>query len=236
MSQLMQDKIIQSAIEGLEHLPADVHFNSQKTWAELSTQLPSQKKPLMYWYYAAALIALTLTTFFLSGDESERKQSSLNSSQAYKKPDAQELKIIVPAKKQQEQVILHSLKREKTFPVHTDTIAKEIVVTAVEIPTSTAVPDINTNNIQTVNEINQPAIITAQKAISKKYKIVHLNELSPLRISTEEAKMLSKNELKKNIPKTDLFEMQDAVEIPAKQFLFFKKAPLINHPITISDN
>ncbi len=28
MSQLMQDKIIQSAIEGLEHLPADVHLTA----------------------------------------------------------------------------------------------------------------------------------------------------------------------------------------------------------------
>ncbi|WP_133474208.1 hypothetical protein [Sediminibacterium goheungense] len=236
MSQLMQDKIIQSAIEGLEHLPADIHFNSHKTWAELSTQLPLKKGSVKYWQYAAVFIVLILTTFFLLEHKSEQKQSISKSSQPYKKSSIEELKTIIPEKIQLREVVTHSSQMKKEPPVNTDSILKDIVITSVEVPTPIEATDPTTSTIQQVSETNQTAILTVQKASPKKYRIVHLNELTPFSISTEEAKMLSKNELKKIIPKTDLSETQDAVELPAKQFLFFKKTPLINHTITISDN
>ncbi len=125
----------------------------------------------MYWQYAAALVALTFTTFFLLRDKSELTQNSSKSSQAYKKPAVEKLKIIRPAERQKDEAIVHSFKREKIFPANTDTIAKEIVVTAAEIPSSTQVADINPNIIQPVTEINPTAIITVQKASPKKYKI-----------------------------------------------------------------
>ena len=238
MPQLTQDKIIRSAINELDHLPEGFDFNSHKTWSEISRQISQKKKAVIKWQYAAALITLALTAYFFLLSKNEVKQVLPDLSNRLN--IKQDVKTITYSKITRKEYPVYPKKINKKLPSARTTIKveKEIIPSAIDLPliAKTSEPELsNSPIINLESDLKSLTIIHAQKKVFKKYKVVHLNELNPIKDLPEDLKNFSRSDMKRAFQKTELSETSISFDLPTKQFLFFKIAQPSN-TITISNN
>lgn len=241
MQHLKHDDSIRTAINEMQQLPESFQFNPQKAWSGIEKKLPEQRNASYRWYWAAAVILIVAATFYLTNTTNNLKQLTQNKIHATlvtvttKEPSGINISNTEPINV----VTLNPKKNKKRFApipksnsenIIEPTISQEHTTIAIIEPT--AHTPIITDKIekQQVSEL-KTAIITKQAP--KKYKVIHINELSSGYTIPADLKNLSKYEFKK----TEVLEStSQPIENLTRQLFFFKKVPSASNTISISEN
>lgn len=241
MQHLKQDDSIRTAITEMQQLPESFLFNNQKVWSAIETRLPEKRKSAKKWYLAAAAILLLTVTFYFTSTTNNYKQLTQN--------EVQTTPVTVTTKEPAginirntgsiNVVTLNKKKNKKSFvPIPKSKLEKTIapivpqehtIIAITESPIHTLIANDKTEKQQIT--ASTTAIITNQPP--KKYKVIHINELSSGYTIPAELKNLSKYELKK----AEILEStSQPMENLTRQLFFFKKVPSVSNTTSISEN
>jgi hypothetical protein len=241
MQHLKQDDSIRNAIHEMQQLPEGFSFNPQKAWSSIEKKLPEQSNTAYKWYWAAATLVLTIVTLYfnvtsadhdaLVKNKTPQTPSTVirNDQKSIHTQNAVPTNLLTgnPKKIKKNFTPIPNSNSEK----HTiqSEFPEQVVATVVEPPTLPVII-VDKTEKPLVQEI-KTADIT--KPVTKKYKVIHINELNPGYNIPAELKNLSKYEFKKA-------ELIESTTLPTENFtrqlLFFKKAPSVINTTSISEN
>lgn len=241
MQHLKQDDSIRTAITEMQQLPESFLFNNQKAWSAIETRLPEKRKFPKKWYLAAAVILLLTASFYFTSTTNNYKQLTQNKVQTtpISVTTKEPLGINIRNTGSINVATLSTKKNKKSFiPMPKSKSEKNIapivpqehnIIAITESPIHTLVANDKTEKQQITTSTT--AIITKQAP--KKYKIIHINELSSGYTIPAELKNLSKYEFKK----AEILEStSQPMENLTRQLFFFKKVPSVSNTTSISEN
>lgn len=236
-----QNNTLKDSINGMQELPDGFSFDPNRVWNGMEQQLSVPRKKNRYLNYAAAsLILMTVTVYMLVRDTQQLAAPALVATRNKPVAPVRKSSVISTLAKPAPEITVKRSAKSKTgiIQIIKDNTAAEPEKTAAIATTQPQEPAVVLPEHIQVQEPVRPAvapvIITASRPAAKKYRVIHLNELSasaPLKTS------LHKYELKQIAQQQSEEQVETAPpKDNLKQILYFKIAPRTNTSLTATQN